>query len=346
MILFVSGCPALPTAELADARFVVDERLSGQTFLELPDSGAAVPIFDHIADKSGSHAPTIAALGDGTLIVAWYAYDGPHELRGADIYVSRREPHDETWSRPNAVVDRRESVGNPVLFAEGTRLWLFFAVVPGGWSTARIEFVTSNDAGVTWSAPAVLSSRLGSNVRYPPVRLESGALLLPAYDDLLQRSLFFVSEDDGTRWSLRSELASPTRPGIQPAMVQRDDGTLLAVLRAVGGGTKLVSAESSDEGRSWRVWSDSGLFNPGSPAALTRIGPQELALVYNDSPAKRNPLSIVVSNDDGRTWAPPKVLVDAAGAHSYPATAVTADALHVVYSHDRRWIGYVRLSRR
>lgn len=299
-------------------------------------------IFDAIPGRAGSHAPTIAALPDGELLAAWYSYAGPGELDGADICVSRKAAGADNWSAPALLIDRPEAVGNPVLYAESEHVWLFYAVVPGtGWSTAHVEVRRSHDGGQTWSSPRTLPGPLGTNVRFPPRRLGDGTLLLPAYNDLLPRSLFFASAD-GDHWTPRSELTTgPVHANLQPSVVALGDGRLLTVMRNGGGGGLWV-AQSGDDGRSWKVSAVSGFPNPDSPAALLRPASGNLILVFNDSATLRRPLSVAISADEGVTWHPPRVLVDGDGEYAYPSAVQTTDGrIHVVYSHDRQRIGHV-----
>lgn len=200
----------------------------------LPESGDPVEetgeacfteesVFESIPGLIGHHAATITAFSDGELLAGWYSYSGEFELDGSAIYLSRRPAGSAVWQPPQLHIDREHGDGNPVLYSEGDNVWLFQAVVPYGWSTAHIEFQRSTDRGVTWTEPAKLSWAIGSNTRYPPVRLADGQLLLPAYDEIFQRSLFFVSTD-GIRWSYRSGVSSS--PGnIQPSVAVLTDGS-------------------------------------------------------------------------------------------------------------------------
>jgi predicted neuraminidase len=181
-------------------------------------------------------------------------------------------------------------------------------------------------------------------VRFPPIRTGDGVLLLPAYSDLVQQSHFYASEE-GETWSLRGSLPlNLLATNLQPSVASLWDGTLLAVARNGAGGWLWVT-RSWDGGWTWERPVDGGFRNPGSPAALVKLGSGHLILVFNDSDGARRPLSIAVSADAGRTWRGARVLVDGAGTYSYPGVVEGVDGMiHVVYSHSRRWIGYVAVN--
>lgn len=296
-------------------------------------------LFDAIPGKSGSHAATITSLADGELLAAWYSYDGPHELTGSAIYMSRLRPGETAWQTPWLHADRPEGDGNPVLYCEGDRVWLFQAVIPGLWSTAHIEMQRSEDRGVTWGPPVVLPGPIGANVRFPPVRTLQGWLLLPAYDDLLQRPMFYRSVD-GLDWELLGVMnVSPS--AIQPSVVLRPDGRLLGVLRNRGGGWLWVSS-SADGGLSWSPPEDGGFANPDSPAALCQLDDGNLVLVFNDSSDERIRLTAAMSGDGGATWPHRRGIAEEWENGSYPSITSTPDGLvHVVFSAGRERIDHV-----
>lgn len=315
---------------------------------EVEPAGATVhreqPVFEEVPGKVGHHAATITAFPDGGLLAAWYSYDGPEELDGSAIIMARRPAGADAWGVPWQHIDRPAGDGNPVLYSEGDAVWLFQAVVPFGWSTAHIEVQRSADRGVTWTAPKSLSGPLGSNVRCPPVRTQAGHLLLPAYDDLLPRSLFFTSPD-GEDWTLQTAVytAAP-HYNIQPSVVRVGGGRLLAVMRNAGQGWLWVSA-SDDDGQTWSPPQNSGFPNPGSAAVILTLSNGHLVLIFNDSPTERRPLSVASSADEGRTWSAPRVLADGEEHYSYPAAVQTPDGLiHVLYSLNRRLIRHATIS--
>lgn len=302
------------------------------------------PIFDEILGRVGHHSATITAFSDGELMAAWYSYSGPGELDGSAIYTARQSAGSRQWEAPRLHIDRDVSDGNPVLYSEAESVWLFQAVVPFGWSTAHIEVQRSSDRGKTWTSPQTIAGPFGSNVRYPPLRLEDGRLLLPAYDDLLQRALFFASVD-GVTWELTSIVGGElTQRPIQPSVVQLDDGRLLSVMRNSGGDWLWIMA-SGDGGRSWSRPADSGFPNPGSPAAFLKLASGNLMLVYNDSRTERRPLCVALSANGGLTWLHHRILIDGEENYSYPSVTQSSDGLiHIVYSLARRRIQHVTIN--
>lgn len=301
------------------------------------------PLFSEVPGAAGHHAATIAAFPDGELIAAWYSYRGPEELDGAAIYTSRRRSGASAWSQPRLEIARGDPVGNPVLFAEGDELMLFFAVAPFGWSSAHIEMQRSSDRGKTWSRPIRLPGPIGSNVRFSPIRLRDGRLLLPAYDDLFHRTLFLTSSD-GESWELMPIVSSgESGKPIQPSVVELTGGRLLAVMRNTAKGWLWVMA-SDDMALSWSPPADSGFPNPGSAAALHRLANGHLVLVYNDSPRERRPLTVALSTDEGKTWPHRMILADGDETYSYPSIAQSPDGMiHIVYSLGRRSIRHAAI---
>lgn len=334
----------LPFADLSFAFDLPITTTPESTSIAGPSLFAEASLFEQIPGKQGHHAATITAFPDGELLAAWYSYPGEDELAGSAIYMTRRPAGGNAWQSPQLHIDRDVGDGNPVLYSEGDAVWLFQAVVPFGWSTAHIEMQRSADRGHTWTSPVEIVGPLGANTRFAPLKLQDGSLILPAYDDLLNRVLFF-SSPDGEDWTLLSIVATGgDHHPIQPSITALDDGRLLAVMRNTGQDWLWVMA-SDDSGLHWSQPSNSGFPNPGSPAALLKLSSGRLVLIFNDSPRKRRPLSIALSQDEGRTWPFRRVLADGDESYSYPSAVQSADGhIHVVYSLERRRIMHITLN--
>lgn len=346
--IFIGGCTGSLEAPLDSlVSLAADFNLDQPPTRPIVDEKPIVrsrPVFSSIPNKFESHAPTLIAFEDGELLAAWYSYDGPHELTGSAIFMSRRTAGAIDWSEPNLHIDRPQGDGNPVLYHEGDHVWFFQAIVPGGWSTSRIAWQESADRGQTWSEPREIDGPLGANVRFSPLRTAEGDLLLPAYDDLLNRSLFFAW--DGGGWGMRSTITTSVLfPNIQPAVVRLADDSLLAVMRG-GESSWLWASRSRDHGRTWTTPLNSGFPNDNASTALLKLHNGELVMAYNEPHQPGHPLYATLSADEGRTWLPLQTLATGPGKYSYPALAEGPDGLiHVLFSDDRKRIGHIEINR-
>src|SRR5262245_56935119 len=94
-----------------------------------------------------------------------------------------------------------------------------------------------------------LSARLGWQPRCKPTELPSGRLLLPLYTDTFSVSVMAISDDGGQTWFASKPLAG--FGNIQPTVLRRRDGTLVAYMRENGPIRKVRVAESKDDGVTW-----------------------------------------------------------------------------------------------
>lgn len=137
--------------------------------------------------------------------------------------------------------------------------------------------------------------------RIHPVTLTSGRILLPLYSDGFNVSLVAISDDDGVHWRASSPIVG--LGPIQPAIVPRSDGVLVAYLRDSGTlpGRVLVST-SADDGQTWSAAVDTDVANPGSSLEVIALDSGEWLMVCNDLEDDRSRLSALLSDDEGRTW--------------------------------------------
>jgi predicted neuraminidase len=178
-----------------------------------------------------------------------------------------------------------------------------------------------------------LSQRLGWQPRCKPTLLPTGRILLPLYSDTFSCSLMAISDDSGQSWTASEPLLG--FGNIQPSVVRRTDGTLVAYMRENGLTDRIRVAESRDDGMTWGPVTSLELSNPGSGLDALRLRNGNWLLVYNDTIQGRNSLAVSRSTDEGRTWPVTRHLERAeTGQYHYPAMIQSRDGrVHVVYSY-------------
>lgn len=181
--------------------------------------------------------------------------------------------------------------------------------------------------------PQKLYQRLGWQPRCKPTVLPSGRILLPLYTDTFSVSIMAISDDQGATWYASQPLLG--FGNIQPAVLRRDDGTLIAYMRNNGPGGRTLVSQSVDEGISWSVAAASDVPNSGSGLDGVRLKDGRWVLIANDIPEGRNRLSLLMSDDEGRGWKWRLALEDqASGSYHYPAIIQGRDGnLQIVYSY-------------
>jgi predicted neuraminidase len=178
-----------------------------------------------------------------------------------------------------------------------------------------------------------LSSRLGWQPRCKPTVLPSGRILLPLYSDTYSVSLMAISDDLGKTWSASRPLAG--FGNIQPAVLRRKDGTLIAFMRENGPLHKIRVADSKDDGVTWGPVGVTDLPNPGSGLDAVALENGHWLLVHNDTTRARNSLAVSISEDEGKSWKWTRHLErHADGSYHYPAVIVDrGGTIHVIYSY-------------
>lgn len=175
--------------------------------------------------------------------------------------------------------------------------------------------------------------RLGWQPRCKPTILPSGRMLLPLYTDAYSVSVMAISDDGGQTWFSSAPLVG--WGNIQPAVVRREDGTLVAYMRENGFTDRVRVCESKDDGQTWGPVTSSELPNPGSGLDALRLANGHWLLIYNDTTRGRNSLAVSISDDEGKTWKWTRHLEKAAeGSYHYPAITQGADGtIHAIYSY-------------
>jgi predicted neuraminidase len=219
-------------------------------------------------------------------------------------------------------------------------------VTPAGFDAAMAEALKAiGSANIKLSESAVseyarrskdlLYQRLGWMPRVHPIALASGRWVWPLYCDTFSCSIMAITDDQGATWKASAPMIG--FGNIQPSLVRKDDGTLVAFMRDAGPAHRIRLSTSKDDGETWSKVVNSELPNPGAGIEAIRLADGSWALIYNDTTAGRHSLAVSLSDDEGATWKWTRhVAVDPDRKQSfhYPSMIQATDGLiHATYTH-------------
>ncbi len=198
---------------------------------------------------------------------------------------------------------------------------------PGEYATKIIEH-----------AEDMYFSRMGWFTRTHPVQLPSGRILVPMYSDGYSFGIMAISDDGGYNWTASQPIVG--YGCIQPSVVRKKDGTLVAYLRDNGPPPKRAHVSySKDDGVSWTTAVDTDILNPGTSLEAIVLRNGNWLMVYNDLERQRHSLVAALSDDEGATWKwrrhldgdPDKVI---ASQFHYPSVIQAKNGtIHITYSY-------------
>ena len=181
-------------------------------------------------------------------------------------------------------------------------------------------------------------SRMGWFTRTHPQQLPSGRILVPMYSDGFSFGIMGISDDGGYTWTGSEPIVGAG--GVQPSVVRKKDGTLVAYLRDNGPPPKrAMMSVSKDDGVTWTPARDTDIPNPGTSLEAIRLRNGDWIMVYNDIERGRYSLAAAISGDEGATWKwkrhldgrPDQPVND---QYHYPSVIQAKDgSIHVTYSY-------------
>jgi len=294
---------------------------------------------------TSSHASTICSAS-GELLAAWFG--GTKErARDCVIWLSRQE--NRQWSRPVEVArgdedgDEQWACWNPVLFQRkiGGDLYLFYKVGPSP-STWWGRFMTSKDAGRTWSKSRRLPRHAIGPVRNKPVELADGTILCGASTESggwRVHMEWFTNPYE--RWFAGEPLNSSMQWGaIQPTILVWPDRGIQLLCRSKQG--SILETWSDGDIRKWSYMRRTRLANPNSAVDAVMLKSGKALLVYNPGTQNRDQL-VVGRSENGFDWEVVLTLEkEGPGEFSYPAIIQDPTGLvHVTYTWRREKIKHV-----
>ncbi len=188
-----------------------------------------------------------------------------------------------------------------------------------------------------------LARKLGWTTRAKPVRLSTGAILLPMASEIFGIAMMAITPDGGRTWTFSKP---PLGYGIeQPTVFEKTDGTLIAYFRDSSPAHRIRRSESHDHGLTWSPVVSTEFPNPGSGIEVLRLADGNIVLVYNDCvDDPRNSLVVSMSDDEGETWKWTRHIeqVEGEGRFDYPSVIQSHDGrLHVTFSYNLKTIKHV-----
>jgi len=290
------------------------------------------------------HVASVAECPQGKLVMVWYG--GKSECApDVRLFFAARSLADSAWSEPSAILSAErvgedlghpvKSLGNAVLLPgrDGEIRLLFTSIAVGKWSGCRLGTCVSRDAGKTWTRtqPLRLSPffNFSEVVRNRPVPLIGGGWCIPIYHELISKypEILWLDDRGGTVTFSKTRIAGGSAT-TQPTLVPIDERRAIVLLRDVSNARKVFLSRTSDGGLTWSVPEATELPNPDSGISALGLSDGRILLAFNDSPDNRNPLSLAISSDEGKTWKRLAVLESDTGAtYSYPYLMRGSDGL-------------------
>jgi predicted neuraminidase/peroxiredoxin len=308
-------------------------------------------IFDAIPGAPVHHCSTLAEAPNGDLLCVWYG--GSYESADDQVlFVSRQKSGARDWSAPAVLEDgdHLQPPGNAVVFrASDKRIGLLWGRMEGsrpvrrgrGWGECRLMYRYSEDNGYTWSKDRELEGLLGCLPRNAPLVLQDGRVAVPLSGHMSDKNggFMLMTRDGGDTW----ETSGVIEGGSQPTIIQRKDGSLLALLRSE---PWILRSESTDLGKSWTPVVKTDLRCPGSAIAMTQLQNGHLLLAFNNSPnSDRTPFNLIRSTDEGKTWEDLRTFEANWGEYSYPCLIQdSAGRMHLTYTFRRYSIKHIEFN--
>jgi predicted neuraminidase len=264
-----------------------------------------------------AHAASLVELGDGRLRAFWFSGSEEGAL-DVEILSATFHPERGTWSEASRVAEPESTkralwrhvtkLGNPAAIraADGA-LWLFYVTASvGGWGGSTVSWIRSTDDGETWSPPRRLVTtpllNLNTMVRGAPFEYTDGTLGVPAYQSLV-RGFSEVLRVDRSGAVIDKQRLSTLGRGSQPIVLPTGAGEALALMRPAGPPPlRVMISRTRDAGGRWTSPVRTSLVNPDAGLGGLALPGGRVLVALNDVPVERDALSLVVSDDGGRSW--------------------------------------------
>lgn len=306
-------------------------------------------------DFQQCHASTIQVIGKDSLLACWFG--GTHESN-PDVVIWSSLYTNGQWQAAvqiadGILADKRYPTWNPVLYQhpKSDTLYLFYKIGPNPreWK-GYVKY--SLDKGQRWSTPEALPQGILGPIKNKPLTLSIGDILSPSSTESKEeiwKAHLEISPDQGKTWSIAKIQPDTNIQVIQPSIVQHQDGRVQVLCRSKE--NKVMSAFSSDQGRTWGPWQATNLLNPNSATDAIQLKNGLFMIVYNPAIAGndwwegRTKLHVATSRD-GLFWDDVLTLEDGVKGDEYSYPTIIQDQsgqIHITYTWNRKGIKHIRL---
>jgi len=291
--------------------------------------------------------PSIIATAQGTLLAfAEGRRDGSGDAGDIDLVLKRSSDGGQTWSPLQVVGDNGPNTfGNPCAVVDRTTRTIRLLttqnrgvdrekdIIAGTSQGGRtVAVLRSTDDGVTWSPPEDITASVkqadwtwyatGPGVG---IQTRTGRLVIPGNHAVagtaVHQSHIVFSDDGGRSW----QMGGSADPGTNESqIVELTDGRLMLNMRnhpPKAENFRMV-ATSADGGRSWsQAKPDLALIEPPAQASLIRsttVGAdgRSRLLFSNPASARRERMTVRMSENEGATWPASRVVHEGPAAYS------------------------------
>lgn len=279
--------------------------------------------------------PALVSLGDGA-VMSVYSTPTSYAGKPGQCFIAGRITRDggKSWEAERELtrLPQGRSSHPTVHRTRDQTIHLFFlGYQQHGWDKAtgnptantRSDLWTSRsrDGGKTWSAPQMIFEGYTGSTNGAE-ETSDGHLVVPfSYyvanpGRLVSASV--TSADGGQTWQKSNALdiggAGDHEGALEPCVLELKDKRLWMLIRTSR--RFFWESFSTDHGLTWSEAKPTSLDSSHSPGHVIRLKDGRLALAWNPTLNQRRELTLALSNDDGKTWGDPMVVVR--GSATYP----------------------------